>query len=96
MKDIHPQINDCSFVCATCGSSFEIKTTMKAGEHAIDVCSKCHPFYIGKISNKQLRGKSEKLIAKFETAKSNAATPKKQDKKTREKKQRSVKTLDSL
>ncbi len=99
MRDIHPKINKCSFECASCGAKFEIQTTLKAGSHAIDVCSKCHPFYIGKLSNKQLRGRSEKLSQKFEQAKANMTATKATNKTTtssRVKKQKANKGLDSL
>ncbi len=100
MRDIHPKINICNFECASCGAKFEIQTTLKAGTHAIDVCSKCHPFYIGKLSNKQLRGRSEKLSQKFEQAKVNMSSSKKTVAKsttsTRAKKEKVNKGFDSL
>lgn len=94
MKDIHPEITKTIFECASCGNKFEIKTTLKEENHPIDVCSKCHPFYIGKVSNKQLRGRSEKLSSKFEKGKTNLATKVEKPKKTRKAKEN--KGLESL
>lgn len=74
MKSIHPEIKKCTFLCATCGSQFDIKTTMKNDSYSIDICSKCHPFYVGKTSVSQLRGRSEKMSSKFETGKTNASS----------------------
>ena len=94
MKDIHPTISNTIFECASCGNKFEIKTTLKEDKHPIDVCSKCHPFYIGKVSNKQLRGKSEKLSSKFETGKTNLTSKPQKTQKTR--KAKDNKGLESL
>lgn len=96
MKAIHPKTTVCIFNCATCGNKFEIETTIAAKTYAIDICSKCHPFYIGKAANKHLRGTSEKLQAKFDTTKTKL-TEKPTATKTKEAKvNTSRKSLDSL
>ncbi len=94
MKNIHPTMTDTSFECASCGSKFQIKTTLKEDKHPIDVCSKCHPFYIGKVANKQLRGRSEKLSSKFEAGKMNMNTKNVKTQKVR--KSRENKGFESL
>lgn len=71
MKNIHPETKKCTFACSTCQAKFDIETTMKTENYGIDICSKCHPFYIGKTTNKQVGGRSEKLAAKFDAGKSN-------------------------
>ncbi len=94
MKNIHPEIKNCSFTCATCGSKFDIKTTMKNDSYSIDICSKCHPFYVGKANVSQLRGRSEKMSSKFEAGKKHNDT--KQVKEVKVKSTRQTKGLDSL
>lgn len=45
MKDgIHPKYVKATVVCS-CGESFETHSTREVLK--IDVCSKCHPFYVG-------------------------------------------------
>ncbi|MGL4951549.1 MAG: 50S ribosomal protein L31 [Mycoplasma sp.] len=95
MKNIHPKTTNCNFTCATCASKFEIKTTIEADTYGIDICSKCHPFYIGKSSNKQLRGKAEKMQSKFEAGKANLGS--KSEAKSKERKENAnKKSLGSL
>lgn len=94
MKNIHPEIKKCSFSCATCGSKFEIETTMKSDSYSIDICSKCHPYYVGKANVSQLRGRSEKLSSKFETGKTHSSNKVTKDVKV--KKTKETKGLDSL
>lgn len=93
MKDIHPEMKKCEFSCATCGTKFNIVTTMKSDNYSIDICSKCHPFYVGKANVSQLRGRSEKLSVKFEVGKNH--TPNK-NKQPKVKKARESKGLESL
>lgn len=96
MKDIHPKMTKCAFTCVTCGNKFEIETTLNQETYSIDICSKCHPFYIGKATSKTLSGKAEKLESKFAAGKANLASPK-QVKKTKERKSKdNIKSLSSL
>ena len=67
-KDIQPQMYNSKYTCASCGSNFDILST-KEGNVMIDVCSQCHPFYVGSQSNTTLRGRAEKLSNKFNTGK---------------------------
>ena len=41
-KGIHPEFMDCTVTCA-CGETFTVKSNKEA--IAVEVCSKCHPFY---------------------------------------------------
>lgn len=41
----HPETHLVDAVCATCGTSFTVRST--AGALSIDVCSSCHPAYTG-------------------------------------------------
>ena len=44
--DIHPAYADIAVTCS-CGNSFQTRSTV-GKDLAIEVCSKCHPFYTGK------------------------------------------------
>jgi large subunit ribosomal protein L31 len=41
----HPELHTVHVACATCGTSFDLRTT--AAALAVDVCSNCHPAYTG-------------------------------------------------
>jgi large subunit ribosomal protein L31 len=41
----HPEIHSVDVVCATCGTSFGLRSTATA--LSVDVCSNCHPAYTG-------------------------------------------------
>jgi large subunit ribosomal protein L31 len=42
----HPTLHNVDVRCASCGTSFEIRSTAEA--MSIDVCSSCHPAYTGR------------------------------------------------
>lgn len=46
-KKIHPKIVAVTVTC-TCGNQFVVNTALKKDKLALDICSKCHPFYTGK------------------------------------------------
>lgn len=95
MKDIHPVSKQCTYKCVTCQAEFLINTASKNTEVAIEVCSKCHPFYIGKQNaSTTLRGRAEKLSSKFETGLSNVGQ--KPTKKEVVRKAKPKQGLDSL
>lgn len=95
MKDIHPVNKECTYKCVTCNSEFVISSASKNLEVSIEVCSKCHPFYIGKQNTATaLRGRAEKLSTKFETGLSNANN--KPARKEVVRKQKPKNGLDSL
>ena len=41
----HPEIHAVDAVCATCGTSFALRST--AAALSVDVCANCHPAYTG-------------------------------------------------
>ena len=41
----HPETQLVDVTCATCGTSFNVRST--AGALSLDVCSNCHPAYTG-------------------------------------------------
>lgn len=93
-KDIHMQMNDVVFACASCGSKFQIKSTLKTKETTIDVCSSCHPFYVGTSSGQQIKGRAEKFSKKI-VAETSANT-KKENKPNKKQSKKIVKSLNNL
>lgn len=41
----HPETHLVDVVCSSCGTSFALRST--AASLAVDVCSSCHPAYVG-------------------------------------------------
>ena len=44
-QTIQPELHAVTVVCATCGTTFELRST--AGDLTVDVCARCHPAYTG-------------------------------------------------
>ena len=42
----HPTLHDVDVRCASCGTSFSIRSA--AAAMSVDVCSSCHPAYTGR------------------------------------------------
>jgi len=61
-KEIHPEMVKCVVTCA-CGSTFE--TMSNQGDHAIEICNNCHPFYTNKIGKHKKTGAVEKFNQKY-------------------------------
>lgn len=68
-KEIQPTSKIVDFKCASCGTNFNIQSTYHADVCHIDICSNCHPWYLGKTNTATAKGKSEKLNSKFEAGK---------------------------
>ncbi|MDR2829377.1 MAG: 50S ribosomal protein L31 [Mycoplasmataceae bacterium] len=64
-KEIHPKTQLVKFTCSTCGASFEIESTNKNAQVFLDVCSHCHPVYIGGNVEQKVKGKAERFAGKF-------------------------------
>ena len=62
-KDLHPEARNVEITCTTCGNKFEIKSTSK--DIKVDICSKCHPFYIGKQTSGAKAGRIDKFNQKL-------------------------------
>ena len=64
MKDkIHPRYYaDAKVVCA-CGNSFTAGSTKKLMK--VEVCSKCHPFYTGKLKMMDTTGRVERFKRRY-------------------------------
>lgn len=76
-SDIHPTYYPHTKVKCACGAKFEVGSTQ--AEIAVDICSRCHPFFTGKEKLIDTAGKVEKFRARRAKAASTAkkTTPKK-------------------
>lgn len=92
-QDTHMKLNDVLFVCASCNNKIEIKSTLKDKEVTIDVCDKCHPFYIGSSVSQQVKGRAEKFNKKITTTDANKA---KKDTKSKKQNKKIVHSLNNL
>jgi len=64
MKDgIHPNYQDCTVTCG-CGNSFQTRSTRP--KIAVEVCSKCHPYYTGSVKFVDAAGRVDKFNKKFQ------------------------------
>lgn len=72
-KNIQPKVHEVTYKCASCGAEYKIMSTIKQDFVSLDVCSHCHPFYIGKSLNQKAKGRAEKLSEKFDAGKKNMA-----------------------
>jgi large subunit ribosomal protein L31 len=55
----HPEIHAVDVVCATCGTSFGLRSTATA--LSVDVCSNCHPAYTGVARSTALGNRIERF-----------------------------------
>lgn len=97
LKDIPS--NDVEFSCASCNTKYVLKSTLKEKIHPIDICAKCHPFYVGGNSNQQIRGRAEKFnkkMAKTETSTSSKKTNVENNDKVKNTNKKIIKSLNSL
>lgn len=83
--DIHPQWYPEAKVTCACGNTFTVGATFP--ELAVDVCSKCHPFYTGQMKYLDTAGRVEA----FRTRKAGVSTKKvSKTEKRRLKKQKEI------
>ena len=62
--DLHPAYTETKVVCS-CGNTFETKSTIKAGELHVEVCSACHPFYTGQQKLMDTAGRVDQFRKRF-------------------------------
>ncbi|AEW45954.1 50S ribosomal protein L31 [Mycoplasma haemocanis str. Illinois] len=58
-----------TFSCTSCGKKYEILSAHKESTVNIDICSNCHPFYLGQTNLSRSLGPAEKLKSKFDAGK---------------------------
>lgn len=74
-ENIHPHYYPNTKVKCACGAKFEVGSTRP--EIAVDICSRCHPFFTGKEKLIDTAGKVEKFRARrAKAAKAKIAKPK--------------------
>ncbi|MDR4507957.1 MAG: 50S ribosomal protein L31 [Candidatus Brocadiaceae bacterium] len=61
-KDIHPDYMETVVTCG-CGESFTTRSTKP--KIAVEICSKCHPFYTGKQRFVDRAGQIERFKKRF-------------------------------
>jgi large subunit ribosomal protein L31 len=66
-KAIHPETQVATVTCATCGTSFETRSTSPSIQ--VEVCSACHPAYTGE----ERRVRRSDRIERFERRRAAAA-----------------------
>ncbi|RXY97356.1 50S ribosomal protein L31 [Malacoplasma penetrans] len=93
-KETHMKLNEVSFNCASCNSTFVVKSTLNTKETSIDVCSSCHPFYIGTSMSQQVKGRAEKFNKKVVAVKQEPT--KSENKNTKKQSKKVVHSLNSL
>jgi large subunit ribosomal protein L31 len=78
MKDgIHPKYAETTVTCG-CGNTFKTRSTRPT--ISVEICSKCHPFFTGKVKFVDTAGRVEKFQRKYDwearrAAKAAAAAP---------------------
>jgi large subunit ribosomal protein L31 len=60
---IHPHYPVCTIVCA-CGNV--VRTRSTRGDHSVDVCAACHPFYTGKQKILDTAGRVDRFKKRYE------------------------------
>ena len=84
---IHPTYTKIKVVCA-CGNEFETRSTKGGETLSVDICSKCHPFYTGKLRLVDAAGRIERFRRKYaDKGKGAGAKPEAKDAKPEAKKE---------
>jgi large subunit ribosomal protein L31 len=62
-KNLHPTVYETTVICG-CGNTFKTISTKK--ELKVEICSNCHPFYLGQTTTTiEAKGRIEKFLSKF-------------------------------
>lgn len=75
-KEMEVELKTVNFKCIACQNVYNLVSTLSVDEYTIDVCSNCHPFYLGTTGVHQIKGRAEKLMGKFNAGKAAATTKK--------------------
>jgi large subunit ribosomal protein L31 len=63
---IHPDTTVGTVTCATCGTEFELRSTV--GDLTVDTCSQCHPAYTGRAAKVTGGSRIERFERRLERA----------------------------
>ena len=74
-KEIHPTYVPKAAIKCACGQVFHIGSTAK--QMGVEICSQCHPFYIGREKLIDVAGRVEKFKARVKKAETTPQKPKK-------------------
>jgi large subunit ribosomal protein L31 len=55
----HPRYDVSTITCTTCGATHVLRSTR--GDHTVDVCAECHPFYTGEARPVASGGRVERF-----------------------------------
>ncbi len=69
---IHPDYKTSRIVCV-CGNVIETRSTM--GDHHVEICSNCHPFFTGKYKLIDTQGRVERFRKKYEAGAKGGKAP---------------------
>lgn len=58
-----------TFSCTSCQKQYELLSSHSENVLNIDICSNCHPFYLGQTNLNKTLGPAEKLRDKFAAGK---------------------------
>jgi large subunit ribosomal protein L31 len=61
-QGIHPKYGPAQVSCA-CGNSFVTRATVPSIR--VDICSKCHPFYTGRLRIVDTEGRVERFVQRY-------------------------------
>lgn len=69
-EKIHPESHECTITCA-CGNV--IHTIGTQPSYSVTICSKCHPFFTGKMRLVDTAGRIERFRKRYEKTPAKAA-----------------------
>ena len=61
-ENIHPKYEDATITCA-CGNVINTKSTK--GDIRVEICSKCHPFFTGKLKLVDTGGRVDRFKKRY-------------------------------
>lgn len=67
-QGIHPKYELSKITCGSCGSVYEVHTTI--GDYNVEICANCHPFFTGKQRLVDTAGRVERFRRKYGMEKS--------------------------
>lgn len=91
--NIHPQWYPEAKISCVCGAAFSAGSVVP--EIRVDICSKCHPFFLGDTSGTKLID-TQKRIARYEEKKQKASEQQKRKKEPERAKPRVYRTLREM
>ena len=63
---IHPRYEVATVVCATCGTTWQTRSTKKGGNIRTDLCSSCHPFFTGEQRIVDIAGQVDRFMKRLQ------------------------------